>query len=193
MEVYKSIYDEMLSKAISYGYVEQQVLDILSESHDRVELIADESNKFPGRKPEWKGRAKYLKHKPPTVEEATKNTQDEAGDSPTREEAQLIPSSRLKEWRQLVDGKASEATTSAPKKTARDLDVPNKLVDKTPVTKGKQFKPFKCLVSGAVPTSGANKRKRTETRPKISALKNPEDEHIYLVNEDSDEEAVPLL
>ncbi|TGO30619.1 hypothetical protein BPAE_0004g00770 [Botrytis paeoniae] len=38
MEVYKSVYDLMLSKAISYGYVEQQVLAILTESHDRVEL-----------------------------------------------------------------------------------------------------------------------------------------------------------
>ena len=38
MEVYKSVYDLMLAKAISYGYVKEQVLDILSESHDRVEL-----------------------------------------------------------------------------------------------------------------------------------------------------------
>jgi len=38
MEVYKSIYDVMLSKVISYGYVEQQVLDIISESHGRIEL-----------------------------------------------------------------------------------------------------------------------------------------------------------
>ncbi|TEY67241.1 hypothetical protein BOTCAL_0128g00010 [Botryotinia calthae] len=38
MEVYISVYDLMLAKAISYGYVKQQVLDILSESHDRVEL-----------------------------------------------------------------------------------------------------------------------------------------------------------
>lgn len=38
MEVYKSVYDLMLSKAIDYGYVQQQVLDILTESHDRVDL-----------------------------------------------------------------------------------------------------------------------------------------------------------
>ncbi|KAM0128928.1 hypothetical protein ACHAP3_008097 [Botrytis cinerea] len=38
MEVYKSVYDLMLAKAISYGYVKEQVLDILSESHNRVEL-----------------------------------------------------------------------------------------------------------------------------------------------------------
>ncbi|TGO39873.1 hypothetical protein BHYA_0046g00270 [Botrytis hyacinthi] len=38
MEVYESVYDLMLSKAIGYGYVKQQVLDILTEGHDQVEL-----------------------------------------------------------------------------------------------------------------------------------------------------------
>ncbi|TGO60268.1 hypothetical protein BOTNAR_0148g00060 [Botryotinia narcissicola] len=38
MEVYKSVYDLMLFKTTGYGYVKQQVLDILIESHDRVDL-----------------------------------------------------------------------------------------------------------------------------------------------------------
>ncbi|KAF7938830.1 uncharacterized protein EAE98_001168 [Botrytis deweyae] len=137
MEVYKSVYDLMLSKAIGYGYVEQQVLDILTESHDRVELsmfknipdaerywmaerwtwetlFADELDKFPGEKPKWKRVTNYLKHKSPAAGETPKNTQVEASDSSTS------PNSKFKNCLaarlQNLGGNTSEVKTSVPKR-----------------------------------------------------------------------------
>ncbi|KAA8575092.1 hypothetical protein EYC84_004305 [Monilinia fructicola] len=103
MEVYKSIYDIMLSKAISYGYAEEQVLDILSASHDRTELVTYvnipdgekywmaerwtweilyELSTFPGEKPKWKGVEKST-YMSPLVGETANNLQADTVDIPS--------------------------------------------------------------------------------------------------------------
>ncbi|KAF7953577.1 uncharacterized protein EAE97_000976 [Botrytis byssoidea] len=65
MEVYKSVYDLMLSKAIYYGYVKQQVHDILTESHDRVDLsmlknIPDAERYWMAERWTWETLCQYL-------------------------------------------------------------------------------------------------------------------------------------
>ncbi|TGO11796.1 hypothetical protein BTUL_0101g00170 [Botrytis tulipae] len=137
MEVYKSVYDLMLSKAIDYGYVKQQVLDILTESHDRVDLsmfknipdaerywmaerwtwetlFADESDEFPGEKPKWKRVTHYLKHKSPAAGETPKSTQVDASDSSISPKSKLENS--LTARPQDLGGKTSEVKASAPKR-----------------------------------------------------------------------------
>ncbi|ATZ50076.1 hypothetical protein BCIN_05g04640 [Botrytis cinerea B05.10] len=139
MEVYKSVYDLMLAKAISYGYVKEQVLDILSESHDRVELstfknipdgekywmaerwtwetlFADESAEFPGEKPKWKRVSKYLKQNLPAAGETPKSTQVKANDST----ASPKPKPKLRDFPaarpQNLGDKTSEVPISMPKR-----------------------------------------------------------------------------
>ncbi|KAF7863869.1 hypothetical protein EAF04_006834 [Stromatinia cepivora] len=145
MQVYKSVYDAMLSRAFSYGYIEQQVLDILSESYDRVELntyknipdgerywmaerwtwetlFADELNAFPGEKPKWKGAANYLKHKSPAAEETPKNNEGEAsGDSPASTEVKVTPSTQFRAWQRIVSRVKPNILGTAPKSTGRSL------------------------------------------------------------------------
>ncbi|CCD53679.1 hypothetical protein BofuT4_P137240.1 [Botrytis cinerea T4] len=139
MEVYKSVYDLMLAKAISYGYVKEQVLDILSESHDRVKLstfknipdgekywmaerwtwetlFADESAEFPGEKPKWKRVSKYLKQNLPAAGETPKSTQVKANDSTAspkpKPKLRYFPAARP----QNLGDKTSEVPISMPKR-----------------------------------------------------------------------------
>ncbi|THV54404.1 hypothetical protein BGAL_0027g00150 [Botrytis galanthina] len=137
MEVYKSVYDLMLSKAIDYGYVQQQVLDILTESHDRVDLsmfknipdaerywmaerwtwetlFADESDEFPGEKPKWKRVTHYLKHKSPAAGETPKSTQVDASSSSMSPKSKLENS--LTAQPQDLGGKTSQLKISLPKR-----------------------------------------------------------------------------
>lgn len=139
MEAYKSVYDLMLAKAISYGYVKEQVLDILSESHDRVKLstfknipdgekywmaerwtwetlFADESAEFPGEKPKWKRVSKYLKQNLPAAGETPKSTQVKANDSTAspkpKPKLRYFPAARP----QNLGDKTSEVPISMPKR-----------------------------------------------------------------------------
>ncbi|KAJ8066257.1 hypothetical protein OCU04_005339 [Sclerotinia nivalis] len=194
MEVYKSVYDAMLCKALSYGYVEQQVDDILIENCHRVELstyknipdderhwmmerwtweilFADESDAFPGEKPKWKGAANYLKHKSPTAEETPKDTEGEAiGDSLALKEEELTPFSQLNTGeRKRYHAVIPKATAATPEEKSPLDDAWSDIKRDLAYQKGTEApKPSASILFGTRPTSGANKRKRTEPQSDVS-------------------------
>ncbi|KAF7942144.1 hypothetical protein BELL_0019g00170 [Botrytis elliptica] len=185
MEVYKSVYDLMLSKAIGYGYVEQQVLDILTESHNRVDLsmfknipdaerywmaerwtwetlFADELAEFPGKKPKWKRVTNYLKHKSPAAGETPKNTQVEASDSSTPPKSKL--ENCLAARPQNLGGKTSEVKTSVPTRII--------CIDASPeVPSGKQAPN---PATGLPPISSTSSPSQRESNKRQKLTKTPE-------------------
>lgn len=161
--------------------------------------VANELGAFPGENPKWKGAAKCLKHMSPAVEETPKNAQDEAGDPSKLDNEEPIPTSRMGK-------KAFEATTttSVPKITVSRLDTWRKsegkdededapvhlaqlMSSKSGRKSNSRIKALKVPAPVSVPTpptSGANKRKLTETQLRISDdLKSPEYEQ-FIVDED---------
>ncbi|KAF7902704.1 hypothetical protein EAF00_002607 [Botryotinia globosa] len=181
MEVYKSVYDLMLSKAIDYGYVQQQVLDILTESHDRyflldqlgedtnIFVVADESDEFPGEKPRWKRVTHCLKHKSPAAGETSKSTQVDASDSSISPKSKLENSLTVRP--QDLGGKTSEVEASVPKRIV--------CVDTSP--KASSFKKAPKLVPKLPQTSStsspspreSNKRQKLTRNPEIANEKKP--------------------
>ncbi|KAF5871757.1 uncharacterized protein Bfra_008781 [Botrytis fragariae] len=192
--VYKSVYNLMLSKAISYGYVEQQVLAILTESHDRVELsmfknipdaerywmaerwtwetlFADELAEFPGEKPEWKRVTNYLKHKSPVAGETPENAQVEASDSSTSPNPKLR--NCLATRPQILGDKTSEVKASVPKRII--------CVDASPeVSSGKQAPKSATKLPSTSPTSSPSERESNKRQKLIenSELANKKDPNL---------------
>ncbi|KAB8304445.1 hypothetical protein EYC80_003840 [Monilinia laxa] len=192
----------MLSKAINYGYVKQQVLDILSESHDRIELstyknipdgerywmaerwtwetlFADELATFPGKNPKWKGVEKYLKHMSPIAGEAPKNLQAEAV-APTLSATKYanlcntLPYYRYFRIRVANPYIQRPSSGQAPKTPSMDKPRKSSGSGATPSKAGNNGSGVTKTIpscspvsvsASILPTSSANKRKRTERLP----------------------------